>query len=233
MAVLALAMPPIFSIALFAAFPTIAPWLREHQGTGVAVYVAAFAILAGLAVLPTYAQAALGGFAFGFAVGLPAALGGFAGGALIGYLIARSASGDRAMTLINEHARWRAVRDALVGDRDPDGSGPRKPSFFRTVGMVALLRMPPNSPFALTNLVMAAVKVPVSAFILGTMVGMLPRTAAAVFIGASVKQLTKDDLAKAGPEWMWYVGIVLTVVVFLAVCAIAKKAVERVTGPHI
>jgi hypothetical protein len=55
---------------------------------GVVLYLAAFAVLGGLALLPTYAQSLLGGWAFGFAGGLPVVLAGFAGAALVNYAIA-------------------------------------------------------------------------------------------------------------------------------------------------
>ena len=47
--------------------------------------------------------------------------------------------------LIDGHPKWGVVRRALVDARPA-----------RTVFLVALLRFPPNSPFAFTNLVLAA-----------------------------------------------------------------------------
>ena len=127
----------------------VGPWLKSQDLQGVAIYIAGFAILSGLALLPTYAQAIVGGWVFGFAVGVPAALLGFTGAALLGYGIARSVSHDKIEQKINANRRARAVRDALVGH------GP-----VRTFFIVSLLRLPPNSPFAATNLVLASVRAP-------------------------------------------------------------------------
>lgn len=220
LAVASIALPPITGFTLIYFMKTVAEWLRAHQSTGVAIYAAGFAVLSGLAILPTYAQAALGGFAFGMLFGLPAAMVGFAGGAVIGYVIARRASGDRVERLVREHAKWQAVRDALVRDAE-------RGSFWKTTGMVALLRMPPNSPFALTNLVMASVKVPWAAFVIGTVIGMLPRTAVAVWIGATVGMDVKGRFAT--PMWLNVTGIVAGMVVLGIVAMIADKAVKRVT----
>lgn len=228
LAVGALALPPLGSIALFATMGTTGPWLKSHGLTGIALYTLAFAILGGLAFLPTYAQSALGGFAFGIAWGIPAALTGFVGGAIIGYEIARRASGDRVMKLISEKPKWRAVRDALAGPINADGSA-RGHSWLKTLGLVALLRLPPNSPFALTNLVMASVQVPRFPYIVGTLIGMAPRTAAAVVIGASVKEFTKESVKGAVPMWAIVVGIVLMFIALGVVGMIANKVIARVT----
>ncbi len=222
LAVAALAMPPISGISLIYFMKSVAEWLRSHQETGVIMYAGGFALLSGLALLPTYAQAALGGYAFGMWIGLAAAMVGFAGGSSIGYLIARAASKDRVATIIAENPKWQAVRDALVGDRGSRG-------FWKTTGMVALLRMPPNSPFALTNLVMASVKVPYPQFVIGTVLGMLPRTAAAVWIGATVDAVTDGGFTT--PLWLKIIGLVLAVVVLMVVMDIAERAIARVNNP--
>lgn len=207
---------------------TTGPWLKSHGYEGLVMYSIAFALLGGFALLPTYAQSALGGFAFGVAPGIPAALLGFVGGAVIGYEIARRASGDRVMKLLNEKPQWRAVRDTLAGPIGADGLPSRHP-FLKTFGLVALLRLPPNSPFAITNLVMASVQVPRAAYILGTLVGMAPRTAAAVIIGASVQDFTKEKVVGAVPTWAIVVGIVLMVIALGVVGMIANKVIAKVT----
>lgn len=222
LALASVALPPLSGFALIYFMKGVSDWLRGHQELGVGVYALGFAVLSGLALLPTYAQAALGGFAFGLPLGLPAAMAGFAGGAVIGYVIAWRASGDRVEKLIREHPRWQAVRDALVADHTRN-------SFWKTTGMVALLRMPPNSPFALTNLVMASVKVPWASFVLGTVVGMLPRTAAAVWIGATLGLDARGEFST--PLWLKISGVILAVVVLAVVMDMADRAIQRATKP--
>lgn len=219
-------LPPLGSIVLFMYLSTVGQWLRGHEHTGVVIYACAFAVLAGVALLPTYASAILGGWAFGFGLGYPAALAGFAGGSMIGYLIGRFAARDRAVQLINEHAKWRVVRRALVGEA-ADGTGRIGHGFWKTVGVVTLLRLPPNSPFALTNLVMAAVKVSFLPYWIGTLLGMAPRTGAAVYIAATLRQQAAEDVAKQRPWWWIAVGIVLTFVVLGVLGTVAKRAIAK------
>lgn len=225
--------PPLGSIVLFTYISTIGAWLRGHEGMGIALYMAAFALLAGVALLPTYASAILGGWAFGFAEGYPAALAGFGGGAVIGYFIARGAAQDRAVKLIEEHEKWRIVKEALVGrderGRAEDGSptAPTTRGFWKTLGVVALVRVPPNSPFALTNLVLASVKVRFAPFVLGTLIGMAPRTAAAVYIAATLREQAAAEVAKQRPWWWIAVGIVLTFVVLGVLGLVAKRALSK------
>lgn len=223
----ALFLPALGSLVLFWQFPVVGAWLRGHEVLGIVMYVSAFALLAGLALLPTYAQSALGGFAFGMLFGVPAALAGFVGGAFIGYLIASRVSGDRVEKALADKPKMRAVRDALVG-RAQAGEGH---AFLKTFGTVALLRLPPNSPFALTNLLLASSKVPLLPYLLGTGVGMLPRTGLAVVIGAGVHDaLSKEALEEATPKWVWAVGIAVTLAIVAVFGRIANKAIERVAA---
>ena len=212
------ALPALGGILLLANLGTVSEWLVSHKGIGLALYIAIFIVSAGLGLLPTYAQALLAGWAFGIALGFPAALAGFVGASMVGYLMARLASKDRAERLIAEHPKWRAVRDALIGH-----------GFWKTLGIVTLLRIPPNSPFALTNLVMASTGVSKRVFLIGTALGMAPRTAIAVWLATQVQELTDESVPK--PMWLKITGIASVVVVFAILYVIGDRAVKKVTGP--
>jgi uncharacterized membrane protein YdjX (TVP38/TMEM64 family) len=216
LAVAATFLPLLGTVTLLTSLTRLAPWLESHQTTGLAIYIAGFALLSGIAILPTHASAILGGWAFKFAEGFPAAMAGFLGGALIGYSIARRASGDRAVKLIEENPKWRAVYDALLGS-----------GFWKTMLIVALLRLPPNSPFALTNLVLAATRVPLFAFIVGTLIGMMPRISLVVYLASHASEL---DFS-LGKSWgMLAGGIVVLLIVFAIIGHIAKRAIDRLGG---
>lgn len=195
---------------------TLGGWFRSHGDIGPLIYGLGFAVLGGLALLPTYAQSALGGWAFGITVGGIAALTGFTGAALLGYAIARSAGGDRALRIIDEHPKWKAVYHALVGS-----------GFWRALLIVTLVRLPPNSPFALTNLVMAATRVPHAAYVLGTLIGLAPRTMVAVCLAAQLKAFSLDELNR---PWLFSAGIVATIGAVVIIGMIANRAVARVTA---
>lgn len=213
-------MPAIGGFLILAYADTLGTWLKSHGVSGVLIYAAAFAVLSGLALLPTYAQAFLGGWAFAFSWAFPAAMAGFLGGSLIGYEVARGASGDRVEKIVEEKPKLLAVRNALVGR-----------GFWPTLGIVTLLRLPPNSPFAITNLVMASVQVARLPFILGTLIGMAPRTAAAVFIGGLFRDMTAGEALKGDkPWWAYAVAGGTALVVLVIIGAIAKRAIDRVTA---
>ncbi len=214
LALMAATLPALGGFVLLAYSGTVGEWLRDQGPSGITYYVTGFTILAGLALLPTYAQAIVGGFAFGALHGTAAALGGFLGASLVGYLVASLASGDRAETVIAEHPKWKAVHDALL-----------RGSWLKTLGIVTLIRIPPNSPFAMTNLVLAATQVPLPIYAIGTLVGMAPRTYAAVYIGSTLNDLNKVEK----PWWTWPVGIAVTLIVVAIIGVIANHALSRLT----
>jgi uncharacterized membrane protein YdjX (TVP38/TMEM64 family) len=216
LAVIAASLPLLGEIALVGSLAWLAPWLRAHGQLGLLVYVLVFAVTSGLAILPTHAQSGIGGWVFHFRAGAPAAVAGVMGGALIGYLIARRASGTRVVSLIEEHPKWRAVYDALLGG-----------GFWKTLLIVTLVRLPPSSPFAVTNLVLASTRVPPVAYLLGSFLGLAPRTVAVVFIGAGLQTLNFHEL---GRSWMTIAGIIAAAVVVVVIGAIANHAVTRVTA---
>lgn len=227
LAVIAATLPGISGFLLAGYMGTVSRFLQSHGSRGLLIYCAAFAVASGLAILPTWVQAVLGGFAFGIARGVPAALAGFAAGSIIGYEVARRASGDRLLATINRHPKLKAVREAFIDDRLERG-------FLKTLGVVALLRLPPNSPFAVTNLVLASVRVPRLPYLLGTIIGMAPRTIAAVVIGDGVaKAITGTDIANPDfsvPRWLWLAGIVLMVAVLAVLGTIANRVLARLAG---
>jgi len=178
LAIVSLALPPLGAVLLLGHLSSIGPWLQGLGGRGLALYIAGFAIFGGFALVPTYAPAILGGWAFGDRLGIPAALAGFVIAAAINYAWARRLSGGHAATLLAERPRWLAVRNALVGR-----------SWSKTLLVVALVRVPPNSPFALSNAALAAARVPIGAYLVGTLIGLAPRTAIAVKAGAHLSTL--------------------------------------------
>jgi uncharacterized membrane protein YdjX (TVP38/TMEM64 family) len=211
-------MPLAGSFVLLYFAKTIAAYLQQDTTRGLLIYTSAFAVLAGLALLPTYAQAIIGGYIFGPAA-IPAALLGFVGGSMIGYEIGRRASGDRIEGILKERPAWAAVRDAMVGR-----------GFWPTLGIVTLVRLPPNSPFAMTNLVLSSSGVKRLPYVLGTLIGMTPRTALAVFLGKGLDHLTRESVQGAVPKPVVIGGIVAMLIVLGILGHIAKKAMARVTG---
>ena len=212
LAIISLALPPIGAVLLLGYLSRLGPWLQELGPSGVALYVAGFALLGGFALLPTYAPAILGGWAFGDLIGLPAALVGFVLAAAINYVWARRLSGDHGRALLAERPRWLAVRDALVGR-----------SWWKTLLVVALIRVPPNSPFALSNGAMAAADVPMGAYLTGTLLGLAPRTAVAVRAGSHLSAL---DFRRSDAYGSAVIAILVSLLVLGALGWLARRALD-------
>lgn len=213
------ALPALLGFWLLAELGAISTWLREHPDEGVLIFVAIFAITSGLGMLPTYAQSILGGWVFGLGVGIAAALAGFLGGALVGFVVVRLVARESVQRFIDRRPRAAVVREALVG-------GGR----WRTAGVVALLRMPPNSPFALSNLVMASAGVRLAPFLAGTAMGMLPRTALAVWLAAAAAATGAVDIqtfAKERGVAVVILGVAAMAVSLSIVGMLAKAALRR------
>ncbi len=218
LAAVATVLPPLGGFALLGTMAWVGPWLGERPAVGVPLFVTGFIVLAGLALLPTYAQAVLAGFAFGIPLGVPAALTGFTGAAALGYLVARRAAGDRLAEAVDANPRYAALHHVLLQGHAA-----------RVTFVVALLRLPPNSPFALSNVALAGLAVPKLPFVLGTLIGMTPRTVVAVVIGSG---LADFDLSDPGNSTTFAIGIGVTVAVVVVLGVMARRVLDRMAGPQ-
>lgn len=212
LAIVSLALPPIGAVLLIGYLSTIGPWLRTLGTEGVGLYVAGFGVLGGFALLPTYAPAILGGWAFGERIGVPAALAGFVLASAINYLWATYLSVTHVAELLARKPRWLAVRNALVGR-----------SNWKTLLVVTLVRVPPNSPFALSNAALAAARVPISLYLLGTVIGLAPRTWVAVRAGAHLSSL---DFSRRDAFGSAAITIGVSVLVLGILGALARRALD-------
>jgi uncharacterized membrane protein YdjX (TVP38/TMEM64 family) len=214
LALAAALLPPLGSLLLIATLEPTSAWLRGHRAFGVAAFVIGFAVCGGFALLPTYTPSLLGGWAFGVTVGLAATLAGFLLAAGIGFALARRLSGERLMDVLREHPRGLAVHDAFV-----------RSGFWKALLVVTLLRLPPNSPFAIGNLLMAASRVGPAPFLAGTLLGIAPRAGAAVAVGAG---LARVDLDRPTETLAVLTGLAVTIGVAAALGWMANRALARV-----
>ena len=210
-------LPAIGGAALATYVDTVGKWFRSHGSEGLTMYTLGFVLVSGLAIMPTHVCAFLGGWAFDLQHGFVAALLGFLGGALLAYVIVRPTAATRVERMLAKHQKFKTVRDALVGG-----------STMKTLGIVTLVRVP-LTPFSLINLVLASVRVPLWIYMLGTLIGMVPRTAIAVWLGSQLKHLLASEASKQKPTWFIIGGIVLTLIVFWICGAIANKALAKLT----
>ncbi len=184
--------------------------------TGLAIYTLCFVVLAGLGCLPTVSQAVLAGYAFGFTLGFPAAMLGFAGASIIGYQLVHRITRNNIEREIIRSPRIAMVRDALLH------ANPK-----RAILIVSLLRASPSAPFALTNLVLGSLGVSRTVFFAGTVLGMIPRTLAAVLIGVSITSWTGEVQQ---PRWLVIMGIFTTITLLVIVSRVAASVLSKVSS---
>lgn len=209
--------PPLWGFILLANLGPFSEWLREDQTRGIVVFIGLFILAAGSGLLPTYAQAILGGWAFGFRDGFLASIVGFVGGAFVGWCIARLVAGRGVEAWLDSKPKARIVREALVGH-----------GFWRSLLVVTLLRVPPNSPFALSNLAMSASGVKLGPYLIGTALGMMPRTAIACWIAAEGASHAADLQALVKEKgWMTAIIGVLILGVSLGIIGLIGRAALR------
>lgn len=223
------AAPPLLAIVMLAKIGPFSEWLRHDHGSGLAIFITVFMLAAGLGLLPTYSQAILGGWAFGFTTGYLGSLVGFVGGALLGRAIAKLCAGHAIEQWLDSKPKARIIRRAFV-----------ECGFWRSLLIVTLIRL--NSPFSLTNLAMTASGVRLAPYLLGTAIGLSPRTALACWLAAQGAAQAKDFQSLVEDKgWMTLgVGIALLVVGFGVIGLIGKKALDRAmrsspvpSSPHV
>lgn len=209
--------PPLGGFLLLATLTTFAPWLREHALLGVVVYLLFTVVLVGFSFLPTFACAIYAGWTFGFAFGSGVALVALTAAGLVAYALGRWIARDRVLEVMAEKPRWSAVHRALLGS----ASG-------RTILVITLLRIPPASPFAIVNFVLAAARVPLWDYTVGTFLGLIPRTLAATFAAAGLEQLRFKDVTDRRTV---IAGIVVTIVVCVVLGVFANRALRSLSAP--
>ncbi len=205
--------PAVGAVVLAATAERWFPVLEGLGGVGVVWVVVGTVVLAGLSLVPTHAASLVAGLLFGVGGGLAVALAGILGAALVGFHVARRLVGARAEEALLARPRARAVHDELL-----------LRSGARAVGLIALVRLSPVMPFAATNLLLATSAVPVSSFLAGSAVGLLPRIAAVVVAGAGMSTL---DLGAAADRRLLVVGLVATLVALGIAGRLARRALQR------
>jgi uncharacterized membrane protein YdjX (TVP38/TMEM64 family) len=166
-------------LAVFA-YP-LAEWLRANPQAGAPIFALGVAVFCGFAILPPNLIGIISGWSFGVTAGIAALMAGLIFAAGVSFVIASRFSGERLPSKIDRYPRLGAAYKALLHEH-----------FGRTVVIVMLLRLS-FSPFALTNFLLAATRMSFPAYIIGTAIGMLPRSAAMVFIGAGLSEFAFES----------------------------------------
>lgn len=194
MAVTAVALPAIGLALAIGWLDSASLWLRDAGLTGWALVVLVGGAACGLALLPTHALSLVAGYALGPIGGLSAAMAAIAGGAWIGHRVGGRLVGHEAMAELMRRPVTAALWRNMVGVGG-----------WRALLSVALVRLPPQIPFSLVNVLAAALGVGRSHHVAGTVVGMAPRAAVVVWAGAILEDLRVAE-PPAAVTWIAFAG---------------------------
>jgi uncharacterized membrane protein YdjX (TVP38/TMEM64 family) len=203
------------AVLLTVAYP-FGGWLRENWEIGAGLYVAIFVFFCGISLLPTNVIGLIGGWAFGFYLGIALVIFSVCSAALISFLIHTRIAGEKLPQVFERHPRAKVIYEAMLLE-----------NFWRTALIIFLVRLSPAMPFALTNFLMASARVPVKAFLIGTFLGMLPRSTAIVFVGAGLSELSFENVDDSR---LLIFGIAATVVSAIILGIFARNALDRITA---
>lgn len=205
---------PLLGVSVLAA--TSGLWFGplESQGAGAIPWLlAATVLLAGLSLMPTHAASLVAGMLFGWAGGSLLALCGTLGAALLGHRLLSVLVGRRVLEALERRPRAAAVHRALLGR-----------GALGLAGLVALLRLSPLLPFAATNLVLAAARVPLLPFLAGTALGITPRVCVVALAGSGLSEL---DLSSSGDRRLALLGAVATLLVLVLLTRLARQVLRQ------
>lgn len=207
---------PIFGLTAFiGVIYQVSPWLEANPSIGVPAFILTISVMSGLAILPTNIVGMTSGWAFGFPLGLLAMLSAIGGAVMLNFFISRRLAGEKFDEIIREKPRLNAIHTALLAG-----------SILKVVTIIVLLRLSPATPFAATNFLISASGVSIRSYILGTVLGYLPRTSATVFVGSS---LTRLNFEQPSESWLIILGIIATIIATIVIGVLSKRALNRLT----
>ncbi len=208
-------LPIVGSMTLIAFIMPIGEWLRANWEIGILVFIAGIMFFCGFALLPTNVIGVVSGWAFSFELGLAVLMAGVVGASLISFAVNSRISGEHLSRAIEKHPRSSAIFRALLQE-----------DIRRTIFIIVLLRMSVIVPFALTNFLMAAAQVSLKPFLVGTALGMLPRSAAMVYVGSGLSQLNLSDTRETA---FFAIGVAATIATVIAIGVFSRRALLRMT----
>jgi uncharacterized membrane protein YdjX (TVP38/TMEM64 family) len=182
-------------------------------GTLAPIAVAVVYVITTVLFIPGSALTIGSGTLFGLKTGFFVVLIGANVGALCAFLLARTLLREKVANWAEGNAKFRSL-DRAIGKQG-----------FK---MVFLSRLSPAFPFNLLNYLLGITAIPLRAYILANLFGMLPGMFLYVYIGAAAR----DAIAGTNPsvgmyqQVLKYVGLLATIAVVVVVTRIARQAIH-------
>lgn len=205
---------PLAGAITLAAYATVIIQQIAAMPLPVAMAVVAIiaGLLAGLALMPTHAVSLLAGYLLGPVVGGAVALTAVTIAAILGRRVGRVATGSSLATAWQSSPRWSVLQKSLL-----------RASPKRTALLVGLIRLSPIAPFAMTNVILAAIGVPLWPYVIGSVLGLAPRVIAVALLGAGMAHFDLTETASA--HWL-VIGIAATVLAIAIMSRVAQQTIQ-------
>jgi uncharacterized membrane protein YdjX (TVP38/TMEM64 family) len=187
---------------------------RMDLGAGLLTFGLVYAV-ATLLLIPGWIFPIAAGALFGAMWGMLVTLAATAASALAGFIATRYVLRDHAAHLAGRHRMFRAF-DQAVGKEG-----------WR---VVALLRLSPLLSFGMKSYFFGLTRVPLGAYIAGTMAGMLPGLALKVYVGSAGR-----DVLHGGGAAQWALlatGLAATVAATVVVTRLTRKRLQHANATH-
>ena len=189
-------------------------WVDANRSISWLVYIV-FYVLATVLVLPGSLLTLAAGFLFGLGYGFAIVSFASTTGATCAFLVGRFLARDWVAAKLQALPRF-SVLDKAVGEQG--------------AVVVLLTRLSPLFPFSLSNYGFGLTRVKLGHYVLASWLGMIPGTVLYVYLGSIASNLTSiftGDLADLpASNWLFYLGLVATVVLTIAITRIATRALN-------
>ena len=188
-------------------------WVEQLGWAGVIVFIVAYA-LATVLFLPGWIFTVSAGLIYGIVGGTLVALTGAVIGATLAFLVARYVLRTNIEEFAKKDSRFRAIDDAI-------GKNGWK--------IIGLLRLSPLIPFNLSNYFYGITSVSLKAYVVVSVVGMIPGTVLYAYLGAIGKAGISGEKTtqSAAQHILLGVGLVATIAVTILVSRIARNALRK------
>jgi uncharacterized membrane protein YdjX (TVP38/TMEM64 family) len=193
-------------------------WI-EQQGNVAAVLFIVIMALTVMLVLPGIFFTTGAGYVFGIAAGTIYVVLGTTLGASLAFLIARYLFGARAKEYVMSKSTLNLLSDEMT-----------KHDFK----VVLLTRLIPFFPGKLSNYFFGLTDFRFSAYVLATLLGLIPFSLHNVYVGSLISdlaELREGGLSRSPVQWALYgFGFIVTIVAILFFNRIAKRALSGITA---
>jgi uncharacterized membrane protein YdjX (TVP38/TMEM64 family) len=208
-------MPGIGTTLLLTTMYGYSPWLAANPQIGVLIFVSVMTILCGLALLAINFVGVVSGFAFGFQLGLAAHLAGILGAATLMFVLAKRYAANNLEKALANKPKLQAVQKAILTE-----------NVWRTFFILILARLS-FFPFAATNFLVSASGISYKIFVFATIIGLLPRAVALVFVGSSLSELSFNN---SQDNLTLILGILATILMIILISLISKRTLQKITS---